>query len=114
MTEQASSDSPLIRDISDTARWAAWCRAVESERPDALFHDPLAKVLAGEQGPAIEAAMTKGRGSTVSFVGVGTVSFHQMLLARLAEGGIDTVLNLAGGLDTRPYRLVLPGHLRWI
>jgi methyltransferase (TIGR00027 family) len=114
VTEPVSSDAPLIRDISDTARWAAWCRAVESERPDALFHDPLAKILAGEQGPAIEAAMNKGRGSTVSSLVVRTVSFDTMILDRLAEGGIDTVVNLAAGLDTRPYRLALSEDLRWI
>ncbi|HEX4299619.1 MAG TPA: class I SAM-dependent methyltransferase, partial [Gammaproteobacteria bacterium] len=28
--------------------------------------------------------------------------------------GFDTVLNLAAGLDTRPYRLALPATLRWI
>lgn len=58
--------------------------------------------------------MNKGRGSTVSSLVVRTVSFDRMILARLSEGGIDTVVNLAAGLDTRPYRLALPGHLRWV
>ena len=31
----------------------------------------------------------------------------------IAEG-VDTVLNLGAGLDTRPYRMELPGSLRWI
>lgn len=102
---------PLIRDVSDTARWAAWCRGTEGDRPDALFHDPLAKVLAGERGAAIEATMG---GSTVSSLVTRTVCFDRLLLDRLAEGGIDTVLNLAAGLDTRPYRLHLPADLRWV
>lgn len=114
MSETASTEPRLIQDISDTARWAAWCRAVESDRPDALFHDPLAKVLAGERGPAIEAAMAKGRGSTVWSLVVRTVAFDAMILDRIAQGGIDTVVNLAAGLDTRPYRLALPRDLRWI
>ena len=114
MTHHESSHSPLIRDLSDTARWAAWCRAVESDRPDALFNDHLAKRLAGERGPAIEQAMSKGRGSTVSSLVVRTVSFDTMILDRLSEGGIDTVVNLAAGLDTRPHRLRLPRELRWI
>lgn len=114
VTKRESSHSPLIRDISDTARWAAWCRAVESERPDALFNDHLAKRLAGERGPAIEEAMSKGRGSTVSSLVVRTVSFDKMILDRISEGGIDTVVNLAAGLDTRPHRLALPRELRWI
>jgi O-methyltransferase involved in polyketide biosynthesis len=34
-------------------------RAVESERPDALFHDPLAKLLAAEKGPAIASSISQ-------------------------------------------------------
>ncbi len=30
------------------------------------------------------------------------------------RGGIDGVVNLAAGLDARPYRLQLPRTLRWI
>src|SRR5438093_1410244 len=36
-----------ISSVSDTARWVAMYRAMESERPDALFHDPYARRLAG-------------------------------------------------------------------
>jgi O-methyltransferase involved in polyketide biosynthesis len=39
-----------IASISDTARWVAIYRAMEFERPDALFHDPYARRLAGERG----------------------------------------------------------------
>src|SRR5262249_45779088 len=28
--------------------------------------------------------------------------------------GVDTILNLGAGLDTRPYRIDLPNSLRWI
>ena len=41
---------PLIRHISDTARWAALYRARETERSDAIFRDPCARRLAGERG----------------------------------------------------------------
>jgi O-methyltransferase involved in polyketide biosynthesis len=44
-----------ITHVSDTARWTALYRATESARPDALFHDPLAERLAGEQGRTIVA-----------------------------------------------------------
>src|SRR5262249_28920198 len=30
------------------------------------------------------------------------------------ETGVDTILNLGAGLDTRPYRLPLPPELRWV
>ncbi|MDE3110116.1 MAG: class I SAM-dependent methyltransferase, partial [Acidobacteriota bacterium] len=39
-----------MQHVSDTAFWVAHYRAIEGERPDALFHDPLAGVLAGERG----------------------------------------------------------------
>ena len=51
------SREPLIRNISDTARWVAAYRAMETERPDALFHDPYARRLAGEKGAEIADAM---------------------------------------------------------
>ena len=35
-------------------------------------------------------------------------------VARLAEAGVDLVVNLAAGLDTRPYRMDLPASLRWV
>jgi O-methyltransferase involved in polyketide biosynthesis len=39
-----------IENVSDTARWVAMYRALESDRPDAHFHDPYARLLAGERG----------------------------------------------------------------
>jgi hypothetical protein len=44
---------PTIKDVSDTAFWIAHLRAVETERTDALFRDPLADRLAGERGGEI-------------------------------------------------------------
>ena len=40
------SRSPILRDITDTARWVAMYRARETDRPDALFRDPYARLLA--------------------------------------------------------------------
>ena len=39
--------STPISHVSDTAHWVAMYRAMESERPDALFRDPHARRLAG-------------------------------------------------------------------
>ena len=44
-----------ITHVSDTARWVAIYRAMESERPDALFRDPYARRLAGPRGEQIVA-----------------------------------------------------------
>ena len=36
------------------------------------------------------------------------------LIKQAVSQGVDTVLNLGAGLDTRPYRMQLPKTLRWV
>src|SRR5437763_1250345 len=100
-----------LANISDTARLVAMYRVMESERKDAIFRDPFARRLAGARGEEILAAMPKGRSFAWPMI-VRTSLFDEIIL-RLA-GEIDTVLNLAAGLDARPYRLALPPSLKWI
>ena len=50
---QRMASSGHISHVSDTARWTALYRATETARPDALFSDLLAELLAGEHGRAI-------------------------------------------------------------
>jgi methyltransferase (TIGR00027 family) len=102
----------FMQDISDTARWIALYRAQESERPDALFRDPLARRLAGESNADIARMQQRGRGMDWSMA-VRTRVIDDMILEVVREHGIDTVLMLAAGLDTRPYRLPLPATLAW-
>jgi methyltransferase (TIGR00027 family) len=104
--------APLISNVSDTARWVAIYRAQESARPDALFHDPLADRLAGERGRAIAATAPWQMRSGWSMV-ARTVLIDALIRQCLAEG-CDRIINLAAGLDTRPYRLALPPELTWI
>jgi methyltransferase (TIGR00027 family) len=103
---------PLIRDISDTARWKAVYRARESERPDAVFRDPFARALAGDRGERIAAALPFGDENAWSFI-ARTYLFDRLVAKQVAQG-CDLVLNLAAGLDTRPYRMDLPASLRWV
>jgi methyltransferase (TIGR00027 family) len=105
--------APLISNVSDTARWVAFYRAMESERPDAIFHDPFARRLAGEQGEAIVASMPKGRQMAWPMI-VRTAVMDEIILRSIAHEGVDGVLNLAAGLDARPWRLPLPASLRWV
>ncbi|HEY0783733.1 MAG TPA: SAM-dependent methyltransferase [Thermoanaerobaculia bacterium] len=102
----------LIENVSDTARWVAVYRAMESERPDALFHDPYAKQLAGERGNAIVRDMRQAK--ALAWVMIVRTAVMDELIGRCIEEGFDTVLNLAAGLDVRPYRLQLPPELLWI
>jgi methyltransferase (TIGR00027 family) len=104
--------SPITH-ISDTARWVAVYRAMESERPDALFRDPFAHRLAGPQGEDIVQRLPRGRQAAWSMI-VRTALMDEIIMRAIRDDGIDTVLNLAAGLDTRPYRLDLPTTLHWV
>jgi methyltransferase (TIGR00027 family) len=102
----------VVTHISDTAIWVAEYRARETERPDAIFRDPLAKKLAGSRGKqmADKLSTTMPRGWPVV---VRTKLIDDLVLKSIAEGA-DLVINLAAGLDTRPYRLALPSTLTWV
>jgi methyltransferase (TIGR00027 family) len=106
------TSSGHISDVSDTARWTALYRATETARPDALFSDPLAERLAGERGRAIaDRAPRVNRGGWWL---VARTKIIDDVIARSIADGCDRVLNLAAGLDTRPYRLDLPSDFTWV
>lgn len=108
-----TNDMTRIENISDTARWVAVYRAMETARPDAIFRDPFAAKLAGERGHAIVDTMKRGRATAWAMI-VRTAVFDEIILERVKNGGVDTVLNLAAGLDARAWRMPLPPNLRWI
>ena len=105
--------SAPIQHISDTARWVALYRAMESDRRDALFRDPYARRLAGERAERILAGMKRGREWAWPMI-VRTAVMDELILRAIDRDGVTTVLNLAAGLDARPYRLPLPPSLRWV
>jgi methyltransferase (TIGR00027 family) len=109
---QPTNQEPLVRNISDTALWAAVFRGWESKRPDALFRDSYAERLAGERGSKIAAELKFGTRHTWSWI-ARTFVFDQMIRDEI-ERGADMVINLAAGLDTRPYRMALPRSLAWV
>ncbi|HVG28403.1 MAG TPA: SAM-dependent methyltransferase [Pyrinomonadaceae bacterium] len=112
-SQGSEAAAPLIRNISDTARWVAFYRALETERPDAHFRDHLARRLAGERGEQIVRGMEKSAAFSWAIV-VRTCVMDEMILRTIERDKLDTVVNLAAGLDARPYRLPLPPTLRWI
>jgi methyltransferase (TIGR00027 family) len=103
---------PLFRNISDTALWAAMYRARETERRDALFRDPYARRLAGERGEQIAARLPAQERAAWAWV-MRTVLFDRFI-AEQVEQGASLVVNLAAGLDARPYRMPLPPALQWV
>ncbi|MDB4916276.1 MAG: methyltransferase [Gemmatimonadetes bacterium] len=102
-----------INNVSDTARWVAVYRAMETARPDAIFKDPYAARLAGEQGEKIVTEMKQGRAMAWAMI-TRTAVMDEIILDRVKNAGVDTVLNLAAGLDARAWRLPLPASLHWI
>jgi methyltransferase (TIGR00027 family) len=101
-----------IQHVSDTAFMVAGFRAAESERPRPLFRDPLAAKLVGDHGEKILATIPR------HFVGAWSVVIRTVIIddyiRQAIAAGVDTILNLGAGLDTRPYRIDLPNSLRWI
>jgi methyltransferase (TIGR00027 family) len=112
MTGRTPPPNP-ISSVSDTAKWVAMYRAMESERPDAIFHDPYARRLAGADGEQILAAMPQSRRWAWPMI-TRTAVMDEIILRLVHERRVDTILNLAAGLDARPYRLNLPAELHWI
>ncbi len=116
MTELVNKAGPesqqLIRNISDTARWVAVYRADENDRPDALFRDPFARRLAGQRGEEIASAMPFQKKNSWPFV-ARTYLFDAFINEQVRQGA-EMVVNLAAGLDARPYRMALPPSLQWV
>src|SRR5258705_3050141 len=107
-----SESEPLIRNVPDTARWVAVYRAQETERVDAIFRDPFARRLDGERGEQIAKLMPLGGDNAWSII-TRTYLIDEVIKAELQRGA-DMVINLAAGLDSRPYRMQLQPSLRWI
>jgi methyltransferase (TIGR00027 family) len=111
-----STESPVgesISHVADTAFWVAYYRAQESERQDAMFRDPLAAKLCDERGKKIAESM-----GAISFYSEWAVLSRTVIIDRfidaLVKDGVDAIINLGAGLDTRPYRMDLPQDLEWI
>jgi len=102
----------LIRNISDTALLAAVYRARETERPDALFRDPFARRLAGKRGDQIAGSVPFSNRNTWAWV--TRTYLYDQFIAEHCQQDVDMVVNLAAGLDARPYRMALPAALEWI
>jgi len=101
-----------IKNISDTAFWIAGFRAMETQRPDAVFKDPFAARLGGDRGLHM-AAITPHSKAMAFAMTVRTTAIDR-LISQAIDLGCDSVINMAAGLDTRPYRMDIPSSLKWI
>jgi len=91
--------------IEATARWTAAVRAIETSRPDALFDDPWAAALAGEDGTRW--AESRPAETLVPMI-IRTRFFDDFLTRATFEDGAAQVVLLGAGLDTRALRLHWP------
>jgi methyltransferase (TIGR00027 family) len=105
-------EAPKVDRVQDTARWVAMARALESERKDAVFADPFARRLAGADGPELLRRLSGGAHGTWFLV--ARTHVIDALITDAVRDGADAIVNLAAGLDSRPYRMKLPPTLAWI
>ena len=102
-----------IQDITDTALITAYARATEALREDALFKDYHALALAGERGAGL-ARETEAFATIANSVACRTTVFDELISSTVKRESIELIINLAAGLDTRPFRLELPSGLLWV
>jgi methyltransferase (TIGR00027 family) len=96
--------------VIDTARWAAAQRARESERPDHLFSDPLARALAGEEGMValqLSEKYNPRHEETAKYIAI-RIRFFDDVAQHCAAEGIRQIVLLAVGMDARAFRLKWP------
>jgi len=106
---------PRIHNVSDTAWFVAALRAVESERPNAHFTDPYARLLVADKGDAFLEA-TRGGQDMAWFVAVRTVLIDELVSRLVYEGGrqIDGVSVSRPGPSCRQrLRPTAAGFGRW-
>jgi methyltransferase (TIGR00027 family) len=101
--------------VSATAVGVAAIRAAESERPDALFTDPLAGAFVRAAGsswsPSSDPADRDRVTALITWVRVRTRFLDDLLLDACSAGGRQ-IVTLGAGLDARAFRLDLPPGVR--
>jgi len=70
------------------------------------------KKLAGDRG--FEMVEQTPHSKAMAFAMVVRTAAIDRLIETAISKGVDTVINLGAGLDTRPYRMQLPPDLNWI
>ncbi|GLZ31235.1 S-adenosyl-L-methionine-dependent methyltransferase [Lentzea sp. NBRC 105346] len=93
--------------VSQTARWTAAARALESEREDALFTDEHARKLAGDTG--FELLKRYAGAGTAPFIAIRTRYMDDAIMR--AASTVRQVVFVAAGMDTRVLRLPWPDDL---
>jgi methyltransferase (TIGR00027 family) len=94
------------RPVALTAQYTARARALETQRVDALFHDPWADRFAGRAGDAWLARQQSEHPGLPLIL--RTRFFDDFLADHVGDVSLRQVVLLAAGYDTRAYRLMWP------
>jgi methyltransferase (TIGR00027 family) len=98
------------RPVALTAQFTAKARAIESQRANALFHDPWADLFAGRAGDAWLARQQSDHPGLPLIL--RTRFFDDFFAERMGDMSLCQVVLLAAGYDTRAYRLAWPERTR--
>jgi methyltransferase (TIGR00027 family) len=104
---EAARKPARLPGVALTSLWVAAARARETEREDALFRDPFARRLAGDEGQAAFELARAHNPHDVPSIEIRT----RWLDDRIGEAmdkGLRQVVILAAGMDARAYRLRWP------
>ena len=101
-------DGQEMSEASRTAAMVAAYRARATAAKDAICNDPWAARLAGDDGFAIARAYDEVYGHMELWIAVRTAFIDARLRERI-ENGVDQVVMLGAGLDTRAARLARAG-----
>lgn len=106
-TSTVPQDRHDINGVGDTALWMAAYRARESRRPDRLYHDPFADLLAGDKGWQLLTHFHTPHASDEGnpYLAIRTRWFDD-LLSSIPPG--SQAVGLGAGLDTRAFRMPWP------
>ena len=116
MTEEPEREQPS--GVWATAVGVARVRALETERENALFHDPLAQAFATAGGlwpsspPLPDDEAARRRRLAVSFSIVIRTKFLDDLLQQASTSGVRQVVLLGAGMDSRAFRMDWPEGTR--
>ncbi|MEU7822409.1 SAM-dependent methyltransferase [Catellatospora sp. NPDC049133] len=99
-------DQQSMAAVAKTALWTAAARARESNRPDRLFDDPFAGLLAGDEGRELLQHFHTDRAPDDGnpFIAIRTRWFDDFI-SQACAGAPAQVVALGAGLDTRWYRM---------
>jgi methyltransferase (TIGR00027 family) len=116
MSRSESDSWDLASSVGATATMVAAARALASEEPDALIHDPYAAPLVRAVGIEFFTKLVDGTitsdadGAAQAMTGVMAVRtrFFDDFFMGAADAGVRQAVILASGLDSRAYRLAWP------